>query len=87
MVLFDYTTSRAQEVPLRLLDGYRGYLMTDDYAGYIALAAQPGIERLACLAHARRKFVEAQKVQPKGKAGRADIGLNLINRLYVIERE
>ncbi|WP_339536409.1 IS66 family transposase, partial [Pseudomonas hunanensis] len=28
VVLFDYTTSRAQEVPLRLLEGYRGYVMT-----------------------------------------------------------
>ena len=87
VVLFDYTTSRAQEVPLRLLEGFSGYLMTDDYAGYNALAARPGIERLACLAHARRKFVEAQKVQPKGKTGRADVALNLINRLYAIERE
>jgi transposase len=87
VVLFDYTTSRAQDVPLRLLEGFSGYLMTDDYAGYNALAARPGIERLACLAHARRKFVEAQKVQPKGKTGRADVALNLINRLYAIERE
>lgn len=38
VVLFDYTTSRAQEVLLRLLEGYRGYVMTDDYAGYNALA-------------------------------------------------
>lgn len=87
VVLFDYTTSRAQEVSLHLLDGYRGYLMTDDYAGYNGLAARSGIERLACWAHARRKFIEAQKVQPKGKTGRADIALNLINRLYAIERE
>ncbi|WP_241155278.1 IS66 family transposase, partial [Pseudomonas viridiflava] len=42
-------------------------LMTDDYAGYNALGAQAGVERLGCWAHARRKFVEAQKVQPKGK--------------------
>ena len=87
VILFDYTASRAQEVPLRLLDGYRGYLMTDDYAGYNAVAAQEGIERLGCWAHARRKFVEAQKVQPKGKTGRADMALNLINRLYGIERD
>lgn len=87
VILFDYSSSRAQEVPLRLLAGYRGYLMTDDYAGYNAVAAQEGIERLACWAHARRKFVEAQKVQPKGKTGRADIVLNLINKLYGIERE
>ncbi|KAA0940279.1 IS66 family transposase, partial [Pseudomonas sp. ANT_H14] len=79
--------SRAQEVPLRLLADYRGYLMTDDYAGYNALGAQPGVERLGCWAHARRKFVDAQKVQPKGKIGRADMGLNLINKLYGIERE
>jgi transposase len=86
VILFDYSTSRAQEVPLRLLAGYRGYLMTDDYAGYNAVAAQAGVERLACWAHARRKFVEAQKVQPKGKTGRADIALGMINKLYGIER-
>ena len=37
--------------------------------------------------HARRKFVEAQKVQPKGKTGRADVALSLINKLYGIERD
>ncbi|RRV78492.1 IS66 family transposase, partial [Stutzerimonas stutzeri] len=87
VTLFDYSTSRAQDVPLRLLDGYRGYLMTDDYAGYNAVALQDGIERMGCWAHARRKFVEAQKVQPKGKTGRADMALNLIGKLYGIERE
>ncbi|MNJ30425.1 Transposase IS66 family protein [compost metagenome] len=87
VVLFDYTSSRAQDVPLRLLESYRGYVMTDDYAGYNALALQPGVERLPCMAHARRKFIEAQKVQPKGKTGRADIALTMINKLYGIERE
>ncbi|MGP4959020.1 IS66 family transposase, partial [Pseudomonas helleri] len=85
VILFDYSTSRAQEVPTRLLEGYRGYLMTDDYAGYNALGAQAGVERLGCWAHARRKFVEAQKVQPKGKTGRADIALKMISKLYGIE--
>ncbi|WP_339439699.1 IS66 family transposase, partial [Pseudomonas sp. EA_15y_Pfl1_P104] len=37
--------------------------------------------------HARRKFVDAQKVQPKGKTGRTDIALAMINKLYGIERE
>lgn len=67
VVLFDYTSSRAQDVPLRLLESYRGYVMTDDYAGYNALALQPGVERLACMARARRKFVEAQKCSPKAR--------------------
>lgn len=85
VILFDYSTSRA-EVPTRLLDGYRSYVMIDDYAGYNALGAQSRVERLGSWAHARRKFVEAQKVQPKSKTGRADIALNLINKLYGIER-
>lgn len=32
-------------------------------------------------------FVEAQKVQPKGKTGRADVELTMINKLYGIERD
>jgi len=85
-MLFDYTSSRAQVVPLRLLESYRGYVMSDDYAGYNPLALQPGVERLACMAHARSKFVDAQEVLPKVKTGRADIALTMINKLYGIER-
>ncbi len=48
VVLFDYSTSRVQEAPTRLLEGYRAYLMTDDYAGYNALGAQAGVERMGC---------------------------------------
>ncbi|WP_339421435.1 IS66 family transposase, partial [Pseudomonas sp. RL_105y_Pfl1_103] len=55
--------------------------------GYNAVGAQPGVERLGCWAHARRKFVDAQKVQPKGKTGRTDIAQAMINKLYGIERE
>lgn len=51
-----------KEVPLRLLGDYQGYLMTDDYAGYNALALHPGVERLGYMAYVRFKFVDAQKV-------------------------
>ena len=70
-----------------VLETYRGFVMTDDYAGYNALALRPGVERLACMAHARRKFIEAQKVQPKCKTGRAGIAQTMINKPYGIERE
>ncbi|WP_419642582.1 IS66 family transposase, partial [Thiolapillus sp.] len=33
-VLFEYDPSRSEEVPLRLLDGFKGTLQTDGYAGY-----------------------------------------------------
>ncbi len=67
ILLYEYSSTRNQSVPLRLLEGYQGYLMTDDYAGYNAIAKQSGIERLGCWAHARRKFVDAQKCSPKAK--------------------
>jgi len=51
------------------------------YAGYNHTEAT----LVGCWAHARRKFIEAKAVQPKGKTGRADQALNLIQKLYGIE--
>jgi transposase len=87
VVIFDYDPSRSGRVPVRLLHDYRGYLMTDAYDGYSQLAQTEGIERLVCWAHVRRRFVEAVKVQPKGKRGRADDAVDLIRKLYRIESE
>jgi transposase len=84
---FDHDASRSGAVPVRLLEGYQGYLMTDGYDGHNALARTEGIEHLACMAHARRRFVEAARVQPKVKRGRADEAIELIGRLYGIERQ
>src|SRR5487761_1924223 len=87
VVIYDYDPSRSGAVPTRLLLGYQGYLMTDGYEGYNALARTEGIEHLVCWAHVRRKFVEATRVQAKGKKGRADEAVALIGRLNGIERD
>lgn len=71
VLLFDYDPSRSGQVPRRLLAGWRDYLMTDCYEGYSAVVAQEGLDHLGCWAHARRRFVDAAKVQAKGKPGRA----------------
>lgn len=85
VVLFDYEASRSGQVPVRLLEGWQGYLMTDGYEGYAPVARLPGVEHLACAAHARRKFVEAKRSSPNGKSARADYALDLFARLYRIE--
>jgi len=87
VVLYDYDPSRSASVPTALLEGYKGYLMTDGYDGYNEVARTDGIERLACWAHVRRRFVEATRVQPKDKRGKADEAVSLIGKLYRIERE
>lgn len=85
VVMFDYAPSRAGAVPTGLLEGWHGYLMTDDYAGYDAAVAQHGITHLACMAHARRKFVEANRASPKGKSRHANEALKFFAKLYRIE--
>lgn len=87
VILFDYHPTRSGEVPKRLLAGFRGYLMTDGYDGYNEVAAQPGIQHLCCLVHARRRFRDAQRAQPKGFTGRADEAIAFFGKLYRIERQ
>lgn len=90
IILYEYASSRSGEVAKQLFEGYSGYLQTDDYAGYHAIGKRAEITHLGCWAHARRKFVEAQKVAtPKGskpKAGKADMALSYIRKLYGIEK-
>ena len=92
VLLFDYDPSRRQAVPLRLLDGYRGYLQVDGYDGYNAVGLQSDIVLVGCMAHARRKFDEAVKAQgvdrdnPE-KIRKAMEGLRYLQALYRIERE
>ena len=87
VVIYDYDPSRSGEVPVRLLLGYQGYLMTDGYAGYNKLAQIEGIRHQVCWSHVRRKFVDAVKVQPKGTHGHADHAVAMIGKLYAIEKE
>ena len=87
VVLFDYESSRSGQIPVRLLEGWQGYLMTDGYDGYAPVARGAGIEHLACAAHARRKFVEAKRSSPNGKSARADHALDLFGKLYRIEAQ
>ena len=87
VVIYDYDPSRSGEVPKRLLAGFRGYLMTDGYDGYNAAVKAGQLTHLGCMAHARRGFIEASHGLPKGKPGRAGEAIEMIRKLYRIERE
>ena len=69
-------------MPLRLLDGFRGTLQTDGYAGYNRVCRENGLTRIGCWDHARRKFVEASKAAPVKKKGtkvsKADVAIGKI---------
>ncbi len=69
----------------RLLEGYRGRLLTDGYEAYAGVAQALGLVHAGCLAHARRRFDEARKAQPD-TATHAKTALAFIRELYLIER-
>lgn len=83
LAVFDFTTSRSRDGPMKFLEGYCGYLQADAYAGYDAVFVGDSVKEVACWAHARRKFDEAKSVQPTT----AITALAWINRLYDVERE
>ena len=93
-VLFHYDPSRSKEVPLRLFEGFSGYLQTDGYASYNAVCKQEGITQLGCFDHVRRKFTDAKKGEAKpgkklknNKVSKADVALGKIRKLYAVEDE
>lgn len=81
IVIYDYQPSREGDCPKAFLGGYKGYLQVDGYAAY----ASTNATLAGCMAHARRKFIDAQKVQVKGKIGRADWAIAHIQKLYRVE--
>jgi transposase len=88
VILFDYAPGRGAGVPMRLLDGFEGYLQTDGYDGYNQVVASNQLTHVGCMAHARRKFSDAVKSQGKNKkAGKAQHALALIQKLYRVEKQ
>ena len=62
IVLYDYQRSRSGQCPVAFLDGHNQYLQVDGYVGYEQTLAI----LVGCMAHGRRKFMEAKQSQPKG---------------------
>lgn len=83
--VYDFTPSRKRDGPAEFLQGYQGYLQADAFGGYDGIYAGSAgkIVEVACWAHARRKFHEAER-----SAGRlAHEALARIGQLYALERE
>jgi transposase len=80
--VFDFTDSRKQEGPHKWLADYRGFIQADAYPGYDKVFMPDGATEVACWAHARRKFVDAEGTEPQLAA---EI-LSRIWELYAVER-
>lgn len=82
LIAYRFSLTRSGQTPKDVLGGTTGTLVVDMYTGYNAVTGVDGRERAGCLAHARRKFFKALSSAPD-----AQVALDLIREIYVLERE
>jgi len=83
-VFLDFQDTRGRKAPHAQLAGFSGTIQTDAYEVYDSLRkVVPGLARIGCTAHARRKFHRAVK---EGEP-RAIPFIGLFRQLYRLERE
>jgi hypothetical protein len=84
-VVFDYQETRSGEHAKIFLKGFKGYLQTDAYSGYLWGEKEPHIVSVGCMAHARRPFSELVKLTKT--PGLAHEALVFFQGLYAIEKQ
>jgi transposase len=80
-VVFDATPTHERDGPATFLATFSGKLQADAYAGYDGLYATGRVLEIGCMAHARRRFVDAFMTDP-----RAAPIVALMQQLYQVER-
>lgn len=80
---YDFTPTRKRDGPLRVLGDFKGHIHADAYPGYDQLYLPDHATEVACWAHVRRKFVDAEATE--GDLARE--ALDRIRKLFMIERE
>jgi transposase len=81
-VVFDWRLSRRHGELPSLIAGFKGILQSDGFGAYEAYVREhPEVTWVACWAHARRKFFEAERESPKAVA----LVLRIIGWFYEAE--
>lgn len=81
-IVFSYADSRESLVVRKLLNGYRGILLTDGYKAYEVYVQQVNdLIHAQCWSHTRRQFVEAENSEP----ALTTVALGHIRQLYAAE--
>ncbi len=81
---YRFSADRKAVHPKTHLAGFTGWMHSDGYAGFGALARAGPVREVACLAHVRRKFFDVHAAQGSAIAAEA---LERIAALYAIEKE
>jgi transposase len=82
--VFDFQLGRGRDGPRKFLKDWNGILQTDGYQAYDHVGGA-GLIHVGCWAHARRKFVDAVKVNPKDGAAIAMV--TRMDALFLVDRQ
>ena len=82
--VFDFCMGRGREGPQKFLGKWEGILQTDGYQAYDHIGG-PKLVHVGCWAHARRKFVDAVKVN--GDDAEAIKMVVRMDALFLVDRE
>jgi transposase len=82
-MVFDFQQGRGRDGPAKFLKGWNGILQTDGYQAYDQVGGA-GLIHVGCWAQARRKFVDAVKVNPKD--GAAIQMVTRMDALFLVDR-
>jgi transposase len=82
--VFDFCLHRGCEGPKHFLGNWEGILQTDGYQAYEGVGG-PKLVHVGCWAHARRKFMEAVKVNPQDAA--AVTMVMRMDALFLVDRD
>lgn len=83
LVAYVHSASRSGELPQKVLQDSIGVLVADGYGGYNKATGAEGRVRAGCLAHGRRKLLDAESEAREEIAWAIDV----FGKLYAIERE
>jgi hypothetical protein len=81
--VFDFQLGRGREGPEKFFGRWEGILQTDGYQAYDSIGG-PKLVHVGCWAHARRKFVDAVKVNPKD--GESMKMVTRMDALFLVDR-
>jgi transposase len=92
LVVYWYQRTRSSMHAREILQGFQGYVQTDEYRGYNFLdrpdATELGWTHVLCLAHARRNFVDAAKVTRSKKYPQGHgLAVDIVEKIKAIYRE
>lgn len=84
IALYLYKTSRKGQVASEMLEGFSGYLQTDGYSAYNAVA---DATRVGCWSHSRRKWVDCFSDKKPVEGSQSQKAFEYVEKIFALDSQ